>query len=77
MADITQRTIAELIDQLITTNLRCWTAQDQVRTAPTVEERAEAGAVAQTTNALRNQLIRAINERLGEADNSPLPKTYA
>jgi hypothetical protein len=77
MSDITRKTTAELIDQLITTSLHCWAAQETVMTATDPVEIAKAATKAQQTNARRNALIRAIDERLGESDNTQLRKTYA
>lgn len=73
---ITVKSTAVLIDELITTSLKCWFAQEDVMQGSTAEEIAEAAIIAQRTNARRNELIRAIDERLGDLDNSPLEKTY-
>jgi hypothetical protein len=77
MTDITHKTIAELIDQLISTSLKCWHAQETVMRETDPEKVATAAKQAQETNARRNALIRAIDIRLGEGDNTQLPKTYA
>jgi hypothetical protein len=77
MSDITQRTIGELIDELITTSLKCWYAQETIMNETDTEKIAVAAKLAQETNARRNALIRAIDEKLGEGDSTPLPKTYA
>lgn len=76
MSDITRKTIAELIDQLITNNIKCFMYQDQVTYETDPEKVANAGKMAQKTNAIRNQLIRAINEFFSDSENSPLTKTY-
>lgn len=75
MEDITRKTTAQLIDELISTNLKCWFAQEQVCQETDPELVAEAAKLAQATNARRNALIRAIDARLGETLTS-LPKTY-
>lgn len=51
-------------------------AQEQVMRGITDAEIAEAAKLAQKTNARRNLLIRAIDERLGELNLTPLEKTY-
>ncbi len=74
--DISKKSLGALIDELITADIRCWFAQETVKNGETDEEVAEAGRSAQTFNTRRNDLIRAINERVGEADFSPSQKTY-
>ena len=74
--DISRKSIAFMIDELITANLKCFMAQENVRHGKTDAEVAEAGKKAQVLNARRNSLIRAIDNRLGEADISVLGKTY-
>jgi hypothetical protein len=76
MNDITKKSTATLIDELITTSMKCWYAQEDVMSDDEPDKVAEAAKMAQITNARRNALIRAIDERLGET-NTPLGKTYA
>lgn len=76
MNDITKKSTAVLIDELITTSLKCWYAQEDVMSETNTDKVADAAKLAQITNARRNELIRAIDERLGET-NTPLEKTYA
>ncbi len=75
--DISQKSLGVLIDELITTDIRCWFAQEMVTNGETDEEVAKAGRLAQTMNARRNDLIGAINDRVGEAAFSPSQKTYS
>lgn len=75
--DITVKSTGMLIDELITTNLKCFMAQEVVMNSIEESEIAAAAKTAQLMNARRNQLIRAIDERLGESNNSPSRKTYA
>jgi hypothetical protein len=75
--DITKKSTATLIDELVTTSRKCWDAQEKVMRGGSDKEVADAAKLAQKTNARRNELIRAIDERLGEADISSLEKTYA
>jgi hypothetical protein len=61
------KTIGELIDSLITTNLRCWMAQEDIMNESLSEhDRLQAAIKAQEQNAKRSQLIGAINEFFGE-----------
>ncbi len=76
MNDITKKSTATLIDELITTSMKCWYAQEAVMAETATDKVADAAKLAQITNARRNELIRAIDERLGET-NTPLEKTYA
>jgi len=76
MGDISQKTLGELIDQLLTNSLRCWFAQEKVGTETDPKKVAEAAKIAQATNVIRNQLIRAINAYSNELDRTPLEKTY-
>ena len=77
MDDITKKSTATLIDELITTSMKCWFAQEAVMNGGDDAKVAEAAKMAQITNARRNKLIRAIDDRLGESDNTQLSKTYA
>jgi hypothetical protein len=76
MNDITKKSTATLIDELITTSMKCWYAQEDVMSESNTDKVADAAKMAQITNARRNELIRAIDARLGET-NTPLEKTYA
>jgi hypothetical protein len=74
MDDITVKSIGMLIDELITTSLKCWYAQEDIMNDKNV---ADAAKKAQKHNARRNALIQAIDKRLGDGDISPTNKTYA
>jgi hypothetical protein len=76
MSDITKKSTATLIDELITTSMKCWYAQEDVMSETEPDKVAEAAKLAQITNARRNALIRAIDARLGDT-NTQLEKTYA
>ena len=74
---IETKTIGFLIDELITTDLKCWFAQEDLMNMDLSEsERLAAAIRTQETNSRRNQLIRAIDEKLGEQANSVTSKTY-
>ena len=72
--DISKKSIGVLIDELITTSLKCWYAQEKLMAGEDIITNA---VDAQSLNARRNALIRAVDERLGEGDISPTGKTYA
>lgn len=71
--DIGKKSIGVLIDELITTSLKCWYAQEKIMGG---EDILNSAIDAQRLNARRNALIRTIDERLGEGDISPTGKTY-
>lgn len=73
---IETKTTAALIDELFTTLLKCFHFQEIVMNSDDIELVAQAAKGAQETNARRNQLIRAIDERLGEGYTTALIKTY-
>lgn len=78
MNDIAKKSIGFLIDELITTDMKCWFAQEMVMSGGgTDSEIAEAAKKAQRLNVRRNALIRAIDEKLGETDISATDKTYS
>jgi len=71
------KTTGELIDQLITTNIKCFMAQDKIvdnKLSPL--ERLKAAELAQQTNARRTALIRELDKRLGDGADTLLEKTY-
>jgi len=75
MTDIERKTVGMLIDELITTSMKCWHAQERISAGGTDTEVAKAAQAAQQLNARRNQLIQAIDQRLNES-GSPTDKTY-
>jgi hypothetical protein len=65
--DIATKSIGFLIDQLITTNLRCWFAQEDIMNPDLPEsKRLEAAIRAQSQNAIRSKLIKALDTEFGE-----------
>ena len=73
---IATKSIGFLIDELSITNLRCWFAQEDIMNKSLTEaERLEAAINAQTQNAKRTELIRAIDSKLGE-EYTNTSKTY-
>ena len=74
---IDKKSIGFLIDELITTSMKCWFAQEVIMSSDDEKELVIAAKRAQLMNARRNEIIRAIDERLGDGDISPTDKTYA
>lgn len=74
--DISKKSIGFMIDELITTSMKCWHAQEAVMNSSTDMEIANAAKNAQELNARRNALIRAIDYRLGEHNITLTRKTY-
>lgn len=70
------KSTAMLIDELFTTLIKCWHFQEIVMSSSDTSEIARAAKGAQETNARRNALIRAIDERLGEGETTALIKSY-
>lgn len=75
-SNIVFKTTAELIDELSIANIKCFMAQEDIMCASNDATVAKAAKDAQKLNARRSQLIRAINERLGESDITQTEKTY-
>lgn len=74
---ITQKSIGELVDSLITTDLRCWFAQEDIMNESlTTEQRLAAAIRAQEMNSRRTQLMIAINEIFGQQGVSLATKSY-
>lgn len=75
--DISRKSIGIMIDELITTSLRCWMAQEDIMNKDLPDnKRLEAAERAQVMNARRSALIRAIDTALGNEDISVPAKTY-
>ena len=70
------KSIGILIDELITTDIKCFMAQEDISSAKDNDAVADAARKAQELNARRNQLIRAIDERIGEEVLTVSEKTY-
>lgn len=69
--DIEKKSIGFLFDQLITTDLRCWFAQEDIMNESlSTEERLQAAIKAQEQNAKRAKLMQAIDNFFGQADIS-------
>jgi hypothetical protein len=77
MSEASQKSIGFLIDELITTDLKCWFSQEDIMNdSLTTEQRLQAAIRAQQMNDRRNQIIRAIDEQLGQSNLSPTSKSY-
>lgn len=75
MTDISRKSIATLIDELVTASNRCWHAQEFIAD-PDPDKALKNARLAQETNKRRSDLMRAIDERLGEKHLSNSEKTY-
>jgi FkbM family methyltransferase len=69
------KSIGVLIDELITTCMKCWFAQDGIA-GQDATKALECCKNAQKLNARRNALMRAIDARMGDDASSPTLKTY-
>lgn len=77
LSGIQQKTLGMLTDELGTTLIKCFMAQEDIMNPEldTVKQK-DAAVRAQELNARRNKLIRAIDEIFGFVDNSHTAKTY-
>jgi hypothetical protein len=71
------KTTAQLLDEFVTNQLRCWFAQEDImnESLPT-EKRLDAAIRAQQTNAKRTELIRILDKRLNSPGVTNTTKTY-
>lgn len=76
MNDVSKKSLGELIDALITTNIKCFGAQEIICNSKDDLEVANSARAAQKLNKRRNDLMRAIDARLGDGEISPTEKTY-
>jgi hypothetical protein len=75
--DIDKKSVGELIDSLITTDIKCFMAQENLmNTNFTEAERLEFAIETQRLNARRNKLMRAIDTALGYEGITVTSKTY-
>ena len=72
---IEKKSIGIILDELFTTNIKCFMAQEIIMKSKEDSEVAKAARDAQTLNRRRNQLIKVIDEYF-EDENSPTTKTY-
>jgi len=76
--EIDRKSIGTLIDELSIINIKIWFKIEMIMNDDSaVKDLAKLGVDVQKLNARRSALIRAIDERLGEADISLTDKTYA
>lgn len=77
MESARMKSLGTLIDELITVSHKCWDAQEVLKDSNVSDEVvAENFKRAQILNDRRNRLIRAIDEVVGDLENSPSEKTY-
>jgi hypothetical protein len=71
------KTVGELIDALITTDIKCFMAQEhQANPLLTNEERLDSANKVMELNKKRCNLTRAIDQRLGMSSGTVTLKTY-
>jgi len=77
MSNIKEKTLGQLIDELFSTDHRCWNEQDKIMdTSLSPDERLTAAIRAQQQNAKRTELIRAIDSFSKGEEFSNVTKTY-
>jgi hypothetical protein len=77
MKSASTKSLGFLIDELFTTDHKCWEAQERIMdTSLSVEDRLENAIRAQELNNRRNMLIRAIDEIADKENLSPTTKSY-
>lgn len=77
MSDIEIKTTAQLLDEFITNQLRCWFSQEDIyNESLSDEERLQAAIRAQETNSKRTELIRILDERFNSPGTTNTSKTY-
>jgi len=77
MRDIEIKTTAQLLDEFITNQLRCWFSQEDIyNESLSDEERLQAAIRAQETNSKRTELIRILDERFNSPGTTNTSKTY-
>jgi hypothetical protein len=77
MGQFKEKSIGFILDELITVSQKCFHSQDDIMDESLSEhDRLEAAIRAQKMNAIRNGLIREIDEFFGQGHLSPTTKTY-
>jgi hypothetical protein len=74
--NINIKSLGVLIDELFTTDMKCWFAQETVMKETNIEKVANAAKSAQELNKRRNLLIQAIDKICNSENLSPTEKTY-
>lgn len=75
---LVEKTPAVLVDELATTVIKCFMAQENIMNAPEDSKEAlTAAKQAQNLNAQRNKLIRSIDTLLDFEEDTPSEKSYA
>lgn len=77
MPDIEIKTTAQLLDEFVTNQIRCWMSQEKLMdTSLSEEERLTWAIRAQEQNAKRTELIRILDKRLNSPGFTNQSKTY-
>lgn len=75
--NLTDKTPAELIDSLITVDIKCFMAQEDLMNSEEGSEKAlKSAKLSQELNAKRNKLMRSIDILLDFTEDTVTPKTY-
>ena len=74
--DVSKKSLSMLVDELITTNIKCWFAQEILMSSTNDKDTAKAAKDAQGLNARRNALMRAIDGMVGQGSITLTEKTY-
>ena len=77
MMDMGKKSLSILIDELITTNIKCWFAQERLMSSTNDKDVGGAAKDAQVLNARRNALMRAIDDMVGQGEITLMGKSYA
>ena len=71
------KTTMQLMDEFVTNQIRCWTAQENLMNPElSDDEKLLAATVAQKSNAKRTELIRILDQRLNSPGVTNEGKTY-
>jgi len=75
---IETKSLAFMIDQLVSTDLRCWMFQEKIMDETLSEhDRLQAAIGAQVQNSIRSKLMKAIDEATNNAEfTMGVDKTY-
>ena len=77
MSDITSKTTAQLLDEFVTNQLRCWFSQEKIMDPSLSDDDRLMWAIrAQEQNSKRTELIRALDARLPGPGVTNASKTY-
>jgi hypothetical protein len=77
MSNIEIKTTMQLMDEFVTTMMRCWDAQERIMDKSlSADERLSWAVRAQEQNAKRTELIRILDKRFNSPGFTNTSKTY-